>query len=246
MKLGKSSKFLALTIFNIVFNIMLNVSIINSAPHLPNWGKSPEQIFTYCYKNNIWCDPNTVSGVGSNLQQTAKIRKKLPALLDRFKINSILDVPCGDFYWMRLVNIKNRLYIGGDIVKDLIKSNQKKFGNNKRKFKNVNILNDKLPKVDLILCRDLFVHLPFSSIFQSLKNIKNSGSKYLLTTTNTRTDRINHDIEMGDWRRINLQKPPFNFPNPIAVINEHCTEHNGESADKSLALWRIKDLPDMP
>jgi hypothetical protein len=42
---------------------------------------------------------------------------------------------------------------------------------------------------------------------------------------------------------LNLQYAPFLFPAPLAVINESCTEAGGDYADKSLALWRVEDLP---
>jgi hypothetical protein len=47
---------------------------------------------------------------------------------------------------------------------------------------------------------------------------------------------------VGKWRPLNMQLPPFNFPNPICIINEKCTEGEGEFKDKSLGLWRLKDI----
>jgi hypothetical protein len=32
------------------------------------------------------------------------------------------------------------------------------------------------------------------------------------------------------------------LPPPILVINENCTEHDGQYAHKSLGLWKIADL----
>ena len=50
------------------------------------------------------------------------------------------------------------------------------------------------------------------------------------------------DIVTGDWRPLNLQDKPFNFPSPILIINENCTEDGGEYSDKSMALWDISKL----
>ena len=75
----------------------------------------------------------------------------------------------------------------------------------------------------------------------SVVNIKKSGITYLLTTTFTQCHE-NVDIVTGDWRIINLEKPPFNFPPPVRIINEKCTEGNGTYADKCLGLWRIKEI----
>ncbi len=54
---------------------------------------------------------------------------------------------------------------------------------------------------------------------------------------------IIRDIGKGLWRTLNLEIHPFHFPKPITVINEHCTEGNGEYSDKSLELWLLEDIP---
>jgi hypothetical protein len=67
--------------------------------------------------------------------------------------------------------------------------------------------------------------------------------KYLLTT-HYASDRANDDICTGRWRPLNLTRPPFNFPPPLFVIDEECTEADGRYKDKRLALWRLEDLPE--
>jgi hypothetical protein len=52
----------------------------------------------------------------------------------------------------------------------------------------------------------------------------------------------NQDIEDGDWRLLNLERAPFNFPKPLAVYNEGCDEQGSAYADKSLGLWRVENL----
>jgi hypothetical protein len=133
-------------------------------------------------------------------------------------------------------------YIGGDIVGKLIEQNNKLYGNNYKQFMIIDLTLDALPDADLILVRDCLVHLSFDKANSALSNLKKSGIKYLLTTTFPRT-KINYDITTGNWRPLNLTRPPFNFPNPKQVIMEHCTESYGQYWDKSLGLWEIRDLP---
>lgn len=78
----------------------------------------------------------------------------------------------------------------------------------------------------------------------SPENIKRSGSGLLLTTT-FRELATNRDIEDGDWRALNLQRAPFFFPEPAAVIVEGCDEAGGDYADKALALWPVAQLPSL-
>jgi hypothetical protein len=93
----------------------------------------------------------------------------------------------------------------------------------------------------LILCRDCFIHLSHRDILSAIRNFQLSGSKYLLTTTFPGIDE-NKNIVTGRMRPINLQRPPFNFPLPILLINEQCTEGEGRFADKTLGLWEIKKI----
>jgi hypothetical protein len=163
-------------------------------------------------------------------------------LLNELKAKIFLDIPCGDFYWMKSLDLGVRTYIGGDIVKDLIQINEREYSNENKSFFQIDLLNDPLPNADVLLCRDCLVHLSYRDIFKALNNIINSQITYLLTTTFTST-RENKDIRTGQWRPLNLVLPPFNFPEPQKVINEGCTENNEMYNDKALALWSINKLP---
>jgi len=49
-------------------------------------------------------------------------------------------------------------------------------------------------------------------------------------------------VKQGGWRTLNFRFAPFNFPAPLHLLNERCTENNGKYADKSLVLWKILDI----
>ena len=143
---------------------------------------------------------------------------------------------------MQKVDLSKVDYIGADIVEELINYNKKLHKEKSNcTFRVLNLINDTLPESDIIIIRDCFVHLSNADIFTSIKNIKSSGCKYLLTTTFT-NHNINYDIATGNWRTINLQKKPFNFPPPVLLINENCTEGGGDYKDKSMALWEISKI----
>jgi len=203
-----------------------------------------EKIFNQIYRENIWNDPFSRSGTGSNLVQTQKIRIAIPAIIEKYGIKSFLDIPCGDFFWMKeiqptLSKILNS-YIGGDIVEDLIEQNTRQFSNSKFKFVFFDIQNSLLPRADVVFCRDCLVHFSYEDIFKAVHNIKKSQSKYLLTTTFPR--RKNRNIITGAWLPINLQNFPFYFRKPLEIIEEDCTEDDRAYIDKSIALWEIRRI----
>jgi hypothetical protein len=206
--------------------------------------QSREHVFTKIYESNgfhKWTNGPSLSGPGSDLEQTAIIASELPGLLVDLGAHSILDAPCGDFFWMQKCTIDVDLYLGMDIVPALIDVNSQRFGSEIRRFAIGDLVTDDLPRVDAIFCRDCIVHLPFRDGLQMIENFKRSGSTYLLTTTYT--DRsANKEIDWSRWRPLNLQLAPFGFPPPLRIVNEGCTEWDGTHSDKSIAVWKLEDL----
>lgn len=201
--------------------------------------KSRSDIFSKVMEKGIWSGQDSLSGHGSDFESTAFIRTEIPKLLKDLEIRTLLDAPCGDFYWMNLIEYSFSQYIGIDIVQDLIASNQENFSNECREFKTLDLVQDPLPQMDAILCRDCLVHLPFRDIIATLKNFQASGSSYLISTTYPNLLTGNKNIITGDWRPIDLELPPFNLPQPICLIQEKCIT---DLPQKSLAVWKLADL----
>lgn len=199
------------------------------------------QLFTDFFRRNKWGGRQSLSGTGSDADQTRVIVQELPLLLRRLGVRRVLDVPCGDFAWMKQVDLAGVEYIGADIVAPLIEANRRRHVRAGVEFRVLDLTRDRLPAVDLVLCRDCLVHLSFAQAQLALANIAASGARYLLTTTFTGRSE-NADIPTGKWRALNLQRPPFNLPPPIEIINEQCTEKDGRYADKSLGLWPVAAL----
>lgn len=200
-----------------------------------------EDVFTSYFAGNTWGGKESVSGQGSDAGQTRIIVRALGVLLRELGIRTLLDVPCGDFHWIKDADFGTTSYIGADIVADLIKRNDMRYGNERVRFEKRNLLEDSLPKVDMIFCRDCLVHFSYEDVFRALGNICDSGSTYLLTTSFPGR-RSNDDIVTGQWRPLNLEVAPVVLPAPLRMVNEGCTESDGAFRDKSLGLWRIDEV----
>jgi hypothetical protein len=199
------------------------------------------EVFTQIYNTNGWGAVDSVSGPGSDLHCTRGIVDVLPKLFNEYRVATMLDVPCGDFHWMKTVDLQKVKYIGADIVDALIRENIASYQNDRIEFQSVNLCEDHLPRVDLVFCRDCLVHLSFSHVWSAIANICRSESTYLLTTTFSNRQH-NHDIATGEWRPLNLEIPPFNLPRPLVLIHEMAAEDAGQYSDKALGLWRIDDI----
>jgi len=205
--------------------------------------QSMQAIWTRKWRRRLHKDEESVSGAGSSISETEVVRRELPALLAELGARSLLDIPCGDFHWMQEVDLGVERYVGADVVSALVDENQRLHGDAIRSFRQLDATRDDLPEVDLIFCRDCLMHLSFDSVKAALRNFKRSGARYLLTTIYAdKTEH--HDIETGRWNAINLRLPPFELPEPLRVINEQSGKAGERFRDKSLALWRIDQIPD--
>jgi len=189
--------------------------------------------FTNIYLTNYWNGSESKSGPGSNLNQTYNLRKWLTELIQKFRIKSILDVPCGDYNWMSHSDLKGIYYEGWDIVDDIIQNNLKKHPFTK--FKVENIVNTVPSGFDLILCRDLLSHYDRDDGLKILNNLRNSGAKYLLINTYANTS-VNQSIKTGEWFPINLTLSPYNLPKYSDSI-EDWPENEFNYSSKLMALW---------
>lgn len=196
---------------------------------------SLEAIFSEIYQTNAWQDPESVSGRGSTIARTKIITYQLPLLLQEFHVGSLLDAACGDFNWMKDIDLGSVRYIGVDVVPDLIERNRRLYETERRTFAGLDITRDRLPDTDAVLCRDCFIHLSYNSIGAALSNFKKTSAIHLLCTTHTSVSE-NLDCADGNWRSVNLEKPPFNFPRPLKLIVEDA------ELGKCLGVWRLQDL----
>ena len=202
---------------------------------------SMESTFTPFYTKNLWGGDESVSGPGSSLKSTAKLRRELPKLLRAIGARTLLDAPCGDFNWMKETHLGVEHYIGVDVVPDLITRNQELYGNEQTEFLLRDLTCDKLPRADVILCRDCLIHFSYRHFASAIKNFKRSGSTYLLTNSYPKW-LCNEDIPTGDFRPINVREPPFNFPRPLKHIREKFDAEEVLYFGKILGVWKLSDL----
>ncbi len=200
--------------------------------------------FARIARTNMWGAETSASGLGSETGAASAVAEALPGLLRRLEVRSLLDAPCGDANWIARC-IDGVDYIGVDIVPSLVDANvlRAERGDFKGRFVVADITRNALPGADLVLCRDCLVHLSFDNVRQAIARFRATGAQWLLTTTFPQWED-NEDCEDGDWRALNMQRAPFNWPTPAELIDERCEEGDGGWHDKSLGLWRIADISD--
>lgn len=197
-------------------------------------------VFEKIYRENLWGDAESRSGGGSGLAATEKVRRGLLDAIQRLDVHTIVDAPCGDYYWLSTVDLSRNLtwYKGLDIVPQLIEQDNKRFATDKISFEATDLIKRVPPRADLILCRHLLIHLTFEDGLRVLRNFKDSGSKYLMVTNQPHVQRNEEIIFTGSYRPVNLHLSPFNFPQPLWTIDDA----QGEQDQSVAAIFELQKI----
>lgn len=169
-----------------------------------------EKVFTDYYKRGTW-NASGFSLSGSQVEVTREYMDFLQDFLMQNEIHSVVDVGCGDWAFSRYLDWSDIEYFGYDIVKGVITRNQKEFGNAHIHFIYGDALETDLPGADLLLCKDVFQHLPNEMIQKLIGQFHKY--RHCLITNYVLPDLSadNRDISIGKMHFIDLSKPPFSL-----------------------------------
>jgi hypothetical protein len=201
-----------------------------------------EAVFTRIAENRYWNSAETVSGVGSELATTGHLRDGLPELLRELGVRSLIDAGCGDCNWIARTQLPIESYRGIEIVPSIVETLRERFADRAHmQFRQGDISRIDIPPADLILARDVLVHNDNAAVTRFLKAAVASGAAWLLTT-HFPGHTENRAIVPGDWRPINLCRPPFRLPEPERQLSEEANADHPDYRDKTLALWRLAEV----
>jgi hypothetical protein len=160
-------------------------------------------------------------------------------LLRKKGIRSIIDAPCGDLNWIfPIINHANIHYMGGDISPSVVQAAQSAHPD--IQIQVFDITRDPFPQADLWHCRDCLFHLPFELIEQALVNFTRSSIPFaLITTHHSRLLHQNLNIQPGGFRLLDLEKPPFSLPSPLARIRDYLP---GRDFPRYVCLWSRQQI----
>jgi hypothetical protein len=141
---------------------------------------------------------------------------------------------------MQHVPLDGKLYIGGDIVQEMVEKLQQRHWSRNREFRLLDIVDDPLPEADLWMCRDVLFHLPEADALKVLRRAGQSNIKYFLSSTFpfVRKNVKGVDTNLGWFRYINLCKPPYNLPRPLRELEDFIVPY----PPKVLGLWSREQL----
>ena len=178
-----------------------------------------ERTFRSIYSNRDWFHG---SGSGSLPENTEIYRAFVERFLRTHDIKTVLDLGCGDWQSTRLMDWDGLDYTGIDIVPSVIEASKERYENEHIHFVCADVIEYDLPAADVIIIKDVLQHWPNDVVAGFLRKLEKY--RYVLITNTVESqvltpagmepipEEINHDIELGESRSLNITKPPFNTP----------------------------------
>jgi hypothetical protein len=210
--------------------------------------------FDEIYKYNIWGNKESFSGDGSTIEVNKYRSIFLSNFINNNNIQEVYDI-CGDCNWqytfVEKIIVKDFKYIGFDVSKIAIEKAKDKNKGNSLNFLNepIDLCNYVLkcsnPSNSLIIIKEVIQHLPLELGIKMLKNIKQSGIKYIAITNHDCHDfntKSNTNInKCGEFYPNNMFLEPFNFTNPIEDVNSVIQNKKLESGYGNLIIFNIQE-----
>jgi len=192
----------------------------------------PETVFSDIYQRAGWsCNERGegTSGIGSTVRNAQPYMGFLEQFIREKKIKTVVELGCGDWEFSQYINWGDVRYIGYDVVKNVVDRDTKLFGNKQIKFRHADILEMKVPKADLVICKDVLAHLPNKDVERLLAKL--GHIRYCLFTScvctlegPSDTYNLNQDIALGEFRQLDLAKPPFSVKGK--PVFRYATDHS--------------------
>ena len=169
---------------------------------------SNKEVFSKIYKEDLW---HGGSGAGSEIENVKEYVDILQKYIDKPEIKTVLDLGCGDWQFSKFLDLSSVSYLGVDVVESVIESNSSLYSSPNIEFISRDITTYEVPKVDLIICKDVLQHLCNKDVIEILIKIIKSSKFSLITNDFTSGDKVNKDINNGNYRCLDLSLSPFNL-----------------------------------
>jgi SAM-dependent methyltransferase len=189
--------------------------------------------FEEVYRNNAWRGVETRSTGPRGAEAVPLVVPALEALAERLGVESVLDVGCGEGYWMP--DLPG--YVGIDVSQEALKvARERHPDNDYRLFR-----GEDLPACGLVICRSTIQHMSVGDGVALLDMIRASGAKWLLATTYPEggNEDIPFSIRDGVGYKPDMTEAPFGLGAPQESLRDI-------PEDAVLGLWRLReDEPDV-
>lgn len=180
--------------------------------------------------------PETECGLGSTTRMTEGVRAALSDMLGRCRTKVLLDAPCGDCNWISQVDLRTVRYVGVDDDGRMLLKAASRMKRPIDQFRQLDVIEQRPPRADTVLCRDFLQHLPNFLAARALIGLMESWADWFLLTSHD--VEVNEDLEeVGGFRPLSLTQRPFDLGEP-SFYAEDCGRILGAWPRSTLVSWR--------
>lgn len=198
-----------------------------------------EDHFTRMAATGAWGSAETPCGPGSTIEACKGILERLPEWIRTHQIRSIADLGCGDFHWMSRLDLSGLEYDGYDVVRFLIERNVQKHGRDNIRFHHVDLTEQIVFHADLVILKDVLIHLPTVQAMEILGHVLSSQPRLLASTTSPGWPVSNRAcMKIGEFSPIDLEAEPFRLGAPLDAVE---VPHRARNPAKRFALWKLSE-----
>lgn len=199
--------------------------------------------FARIYRDEEW-GVEARSGLGSKEDTTREIRPIIEQFLQEKGIESVVDAGCGHWPsgYQRFMQWRGVHYVGVDVVPFVVEENTQFFSDpaNLQRYGLASAqcfcgdVSSELPSADLLIVKDVLMHLPSAAIQKFINNNLSPRYRYVLLVQNEvpHNFRAMMDIEPGQLLPFNIADPPFVGATEFETIFRWKSDE-----PKSVQLW---------
>ena len=205
---------------------------------------SMKDVFEYVYWKEFW---GKGSGEGSTIANTRPYVDFLHRFLKRMDIKSVVDLGCGDWQFSETIAWGDIRYRGYDVAVKLVAANQQRHGRPNISFHTIEDDFSVLPEADLLIVKDVMQHWPHKAIHRFRPMLERYRHVLITNCVAPRGKTDNVDILLGEFRPLDLRRPPFAWPLTevcrYAVPRPWWRRLKPPAWRKSVLLYRRPDAP---
>ena len=183
---------------------------------------SVPEAFDEIYRKGYWKQGEALSGVGSEGRWADDYCDIIAGLVRTHGLKSAVDAGCGDFSVGSRIAPLFGTYAALDVSAFIIDQNRRTFGHlTNVRFETRNLIEDDIPRADLVMVRQVLQHLTNAQILAVLETIDRSGAPMVLVAEEhpardfiANRDLTGHSVlTRGDaGSGVDIRQPPFNRP----------------------------------
>lgn len=193
-----------------------------------------ENIFTKIYESKKWGNNNSdnysgSSGYGSSIEYNKKYIEIVKKIINDNKINSVVDLGCGDFRIGRLLyDDLNVSYTGYDVYKKIIDYHTSQYSQPKYTFKHLDFYTNKenIVQADMCILKDVIQHWATEQIYVFMDYLLESKKFKYILLVNCCYQEVNDEScsHVGGWRQLTCNLLPLKKYNAVKIANYNTKE----------------------